>query len=87
MITPEFIADASGEFIFVANHNLEREESVARSVAFNLGRIALAREHLPPSIGRCVITYDIRGQRVSVPSMERVRSELGTHCVVRFVQS
>ena len=85
MITPESIVPESGEFIFVANHGLQSEEAVARSVAFHRGRIAHARKHLSPVFSRCVITYDLRGQAVPEAFQEKVRADLSDLSEVRFL--
>lgn len=85
MITPELIVPNRSEFIFVANHGLQTEEALTRSLAFNRARIAHARKHLPCELSRCVVTYDLRGQTVSAVFQKRIHVELADLAEVRIL--
>ena len=82
MITPEFIREGHGEFVFVANHNLETEENVARSIDYNRARILNARRQLPATFSRCRLIYDVRGQALWIGALERIKLAFADACTI-----
>ena len=50
--------------MLVANHSLADAKSRQLSVDYNLARIKSGLSQLPSRINRCILVYDIRGQRV-----------------------
>lgn len=82
MITPEFVREEQGEFVFVANHNLETEGNVARSIDYNRARILHARRELPSALSRCRLIYDIRGQVLWLGALERIELALADICTI-----
>lgn len=82
MITPEFVREKHGEFILVANHNLETEENVARSIDYNLARIINVRRHLSTALSRCRLIYDIRGHAPWSGALERIEITLADICTI-----
>jgi len=84
MFTPEFANDERGEFILVANHNLENDESVQMSIEYNKARIAFGKAHLPTHLGQCRVIYDIRGQIVPEIAIKQVQQALEGICNVEF---
>jgi hypothetical protein len=84
VFTPEFVNQELGEYVLVANHSLESHESASLSAAFNLARINSGQQHLPASIRRCRVIYDIRGQTVPESHIELVRSQLSLVCSLEF---
>lgn len=84
MITPEFVREEYGEFVFVANHNLETEENVARSIEYNRARILNARRQLPPALSRCRLVYDVRGQRLWAGALECIKVALADACTIEI---
>lgn len=82
MVTPEFVREQHGEFIFIANHSLETEERVVRSIDYNLARILNARRHLPSKLSRCRLIYDIRGQVPWAGALERIELSLAEVCTI-----
>lgn len=75
MFTPEFVNSGTGNYVLVANHFIETPEALERSIAFNRARIAYAKTQLPPSIDKCTLVYDIRGQAVAPSAIEKLRFE------------
>ncbi len=84
MITPEYVRDEHGEFIFVANHSLETEERLSRSIEYNRARILHARLHLPLHLSRCRLIYDVRGQEPGLDALDRIALSLADVCTVEF---
>jgi hypothetical protein len=84
MFTPEFVSEERGEFVLVANHNLERAEAIDLSISYNEARIAFGRSQLPENIQQCRLIYDIRGQLVTEPDLTRIRNALTRHCNLEF---
>ena len=84
MFTPEFVSEEQGEFIFVANHNLEIIESVQFSIKYNKARIAFGATHLPAQIKNCRLIYDIRGQVVSAATINSIKQALEGNCNLEF---
>lgn len=84
MFTPEFISEDRGEFILVANHNLESDESVQASIKFNKARMAFGISNLPEHLQSCRLIYDIRGQVVSEIITSNVKQALEKHCCLEF---
>lgn len=82
MITPEFVREEHGEFVFVANHNLETEDNVTMSIDYNRARILNARRQLPPTLSRCRLIYDVRGQTLWTGALERIRLALADACTI-----
>ena len=73
MFTPELSNEERGEFVLVANHDLQSAEGLRLSIAYNQARVRFGYAHVPPSLHRCVIVYDIRGQRVPESHIEELR--------------
>jgi hypothetical protein len=65
MFTPEAVNEEEGTFTLVANHALEDPRARQLSVDYNLARIRYGLTQLPPRVDKCIVVYDIRGQRVS----------------------
>ena len=86
MFTPEFISDDRGEYILIANHNLESAEAARFSISYNKSRIAFAESHLPPHIKQCRLIYDIRGQTVSEATFTEMRKAFENVCSLEFKQ-
>lgn len=84
MVTPEFVREEYGEFVLVANHNVMAADNVARSIDYNRARILYARKHLPASISRCRVIYDVRGQSPAEAVLELIKSSLANVCTVEF---
>jgi len=84
LFVPEFVLEDRGEFVFVANHNLESPETILLSVKYNAARIAFGKTQLPPHIQSCRMIYDIRGQVVSQEVIESVREALEGNCSLEF---
>ncbi len=84
MFTPEFSSLEKGEYVLVANHNLESPESVELSIKFNKARIAYAAQNLPPKIQKCRLIYDIRGQNVTQLAVNDVTESLSAICEMEF---
>lgn len=74
MITPEFTNEKKGTYILVANHSVEDPKSLQLSIDYNLARIRYASAHLPKSLSKCILVYDIRGQRVSAKTLETLKA-------------
>jgi hypothetical protein len=85
MTCPEFSSPQKGEAVFVASHRIETAEALRLSIAFNRARIEHARKHLPPTLPRCVLFYDLRGQHYSADSPADIQHALGSICEVRFM--
>lgn len=84
MFTPEFISSVHGEFVLVANHDLEGEVAVRFSIEYNRARMAFGRSHVPESIRTCRLIYDIRGQNVPSETEANIRAELAAECILEF---
>ncbi len=84
MFTPEFVIDASGEFVLVANHNLESTEAAQLSIQYNQARLAFGLTQLPANLRKCRLVYDIRGQEVADAVLAQIRQVLGSSCTVEF---
>lgn len=84
MFTPEFINEERGEFLLVANHNLESPESIQFSIAYNLARISYGLSQLPPHIRTCRVGYDIRGQSIPDVVLTQVNRALEQVAIVEF---
>ncbi|QDE40904.1 hypothetical protein FIV34_17645 [Luteibacter pinisoli] len=84
MITPEFVSEERGEFIFVSNHSLSSDEHVSRSIEYNRARILNARAHLPAHLSRCRLFYDVRGQNVTEDILGRLSTGLSDLCAVEI---
>ena len=84
MITPEFVLDERGEFVFVANHSVASDEQISQSVDYNRACILNARKHLPPHLSVCRLIYDIRGQRPSDEQLDHISVALRDVCTVEF---
>jgi hypothetical protein len=84
MFTPEFINDTKGEYVFVASHSLESKDAIELSIRYNKARIAFGSKHLPSHIKSCRIIYDIRGQSVADPVINKVTEALGSVCSLEF---
>jgi hypothetical protein len=86
MVTPEFVSEENGEFVFVACHNVMAGENVAVSIEFNRARILNARKHLPASLARCRLIYDVRGQMPPDAVLSRIGDALSDVCKVEFMR-
>ncbi len=86
MFTPEFTSAERGEFVLVANHSLETAEAASLSVEYNAARIRFGLAHVPETLQRCRLVYDLRGQKIEDRTLERVRSALKDICDVEFRQ-
>ena len=84
MFTPEFSNPEFGEYILVANHNLESSERVEFSIKYNKSRIEFGKQHLPSNIHNCRLIYDIRGQSISQTSIDMITSALKNYCQIEF---
>lgn len=84
MFTPELINQERGEYILVANHNLENTEAICMSIQYNKARIAFGSGHLPQESRKCRLIYDIRGQSVSEDAIENITEALSSICVLEF---
>ncbi|KUE79682.1 hypothetical protein [Aeromonas schubertii] len=84
MFTPEFILAERGEYVLIANHNLESTESIELSIKYNKARIAFAAQHLPHQLNQCRIIYDARGQSVSETAINKITAELSPICKIEF---
>lgn len=84
MFTPEFIIEDRGEYILVANHNLESTESVQASIKYNKARIAFGTTQLPAQIQNCRLIFDIRGQAVSEATINSINQALAGICNLEF---
>lgn len=76
MFVPEFTNEELGEFVLVANHNLESAEAARLSIEYNRARIEHGRPHLPLGSWKCRLVYDVRGQSVSEQTIDQVRAVL-----------
>jgi hypothetical protein len=84
VFTPEFINEEIGEFILVANHNLESEDSAQLSIEYNLARISYGLSQLPAHIRTCQVIYDIRGQSIPDAVLALVSRALEHLATVEF---
>lgn len=84
MFTPELINQELGEYILVANHNLENTEAISMSIQYNRARIAFGSGHLPDEFTKCRLIYDIRGQTVSENTIRNIIEALSPICVLEF---
>ena len=84
MFTPEFSNRELGEYVLVANHNLESRESAQLSAAFNRARISFGQKHLPETMRSCRLIYDVRGQKVPEAHIELLRAQLSSLCSLEF---
>ena len=73
MFTPELVNLESGEYVLVANHNLESESAARLSIEYNAARIAYGQRHLPAGVNKCVLVYDLRGQNVPPEVLNKIR--------------
>jgi hypothetical protein len=74
MITPEFAKTETGNYVLVANHFVETEQSLELSIAFNRARIRYAEANLPQSLSKCTLVYDVRGQNLLPETVEIIRA-------------
>ena len=74
MFTPELTNEKLGTFILVANHSLADSKSRQLSVDYNLARIKFGLSQLPSQINKCILVYDLRGQRVDDEVIAWLRS-------------
>jgi len=72
--TPDLINDDEGTFTLVSNHFVGTTSGLEMSIAFNKARLAFIRAHLPKSLTRCILFYDIRGQAVSNARLDEIRN-------------
>ncbi len=84
VITPEYVLEERGVFVFVANHDLSSDAKILQSTEYNRARILHARNHLPDHLSICRLVYDIRGQRVSSAQFDRIKATLGDLAAVEF---
>lgn len=84
MFTPEFINEAQGKFLLVANHYLESDEATQASIKFNKARIVFGKSQLPSHLQNCNLTYDIRGQNISDATINSLTQALKDHCILGF---
>jgi len=84
MITPEYVLEEVGQFVFVANHALSNDAQMLQSIEYNRARILNAKSHLPLHLSVCRLVYDIRGQRLSSAQLDRIKAELGDIAAVEF---
>ena len=85
MTTPELVNEEDGAFVFVANHFIATDEAFRLSIAYNKARMAHAVQNLPQRLSKCVIFYDIRGQRISNARLDALRSALSEAYEVRIL--
>lgn len=74
VFTPELANEKEGTFILVANHSLADAKARQLSVDYNLARIRYGLTQLPSHINKCILVYDVRGQRVDDDVIEWLRS-------------
>lgn len=74
MFTPEFTNEEQGTFMLVANHSLADAKARQLSVDYNLARIKFGLAQLPSGINKCILVYDIRGQRIDGDVITWLRS-------------
>lgn len=74
MFTPEFIITEAGNYVLVANHSVETVQALEQSIAFNRARTEYAKAHLPKHIDKCILVYDLRGQKVPPGTVEKLHS-------------
>jgi hypothetical protein len=70
--------EKKGTFILMANHAVEDAKSRQLSIEYNLARIRFGLTHLPRHINKCILVYDLRGQRVE-PSVISALREAFAH--------
>jgi hypothetical protein len=64
VFTPELTNEEEGTFTLMANHAIEDPKARQLSIEYNLARIKHGRAQLPQRINKCILVYDLRGQRV-----------------------
>ena len=74
MFTPELTHRDNGTYILLANHAVEDAKSLRLSIDFNLARIRYGSAHLPKGIDKCILVYDIRGQKVGAETIETLEA-------------
>ena len=86
MFTPEFTNEEKGIFELVANHALEDPKSRQLSIDYNLARIRFGLTQLPLRIRKCILIYDIRGQRLSAEAISELKSSFSHIHELRFMK-
>jgi hypothetical protein len=79
LATPEFVSTETGIYHLIANHCVENQEQLKLSISFNRARIEHAKYHLPRQLCKCVLVYDLRGQKLSdlvIPTLRREFADL-----------
>jgi hypothetical protein len=84
VITPEYVLEDRGEFVFVANHALSTDAQMFQSIEYNRARILNAKSHLPAHLSICRLIYDIRGQRLSTAQLDHIKAALSDVAAVEF---
>lgn len=85
LFTPEFVNTSLGEFVIVANHNLETEYAVEMSIKYNLARISMGISHLPAELVVCRLIFDIRGQNIADETITHLRKAFSDKCSLEFI--
>jgi len=86
MFTPEFVNEKTGEFVLVANHNLESAEAVQLSIDYNNARITYGLSQLPPHIRHCRVLYDVRFQAFPDSVLDQISHALKERATVEFIR-
>jgi hypothetical protein len=74
MFTPEMMNEEDGTFFLMANHAIEDPKARQLSVDYNLARIKYGSTQLATHINKCILVYDLRGQRVTEDLISSLRS-------------
>jgi hypothetical protein len=74
VFTPELTNEEEGTFILMANHAVEDPKARQLSIEYNLARIKYGRTQLPERINKCILVYDLRGQRVDPNTIASLKS-------------
>jgi hypothetical protein len=64
VFTPELTDEEAGTFTLMANHAIADPKACQLSIEYNLARIRFGKTQLPAQISKCILVYDLRGQRV-----------------------
>ena len=74
MFTPELVDENTGSYILIANHFVENDAALELSIAYNLARIRFGSNQLPDHINKCMLVYDLRGQKVELDTIDKIES-------------
>ena len=74
MFNPELTNEEEGTFTLMANHAVEDPKARQLSIDYNLARIRYGKTQLPERISKCILVYDLRGQRVDPAAISSLKS-------------